>query len=657
MESADKKNIYMIVEGDRMQTGEKKNNLGIFVFYDKDGIVDRYVLYLLEQLTPFLQDLIIMCNGKVNADGKAMLLRYTDKVFIRDNEGYDAMAVREAMLTHFGWERLQNFDSIVVFNDTFFGPFYPMNSVFEIIEKGIETLWGLLARIKGSTPSANTTLFGAFFYVMKRGLIKNRIWQKFWEELDGSKWGFGDAIQQYEYQLISVCEKAGEKWNCVWRSDRFTGCRRESNFDDYTNIAYELISYHKYPFLKRKPLSLKPNFAYSISDTQKRAIEYIARETDYDVSMIWENILRKYSWTEIKEALQLTKVLPVQLIDGNRVTKKAEAVLIFKVSKEDWLEDYIAQWGKMEFRIEVFPENEDIKAILHSRCKPINNVKIHNAGISAQYLISNLTINENCSCIFYMDDAVYNCIGEKDLVIGRTVQHYIFDGLLYNQIFVENVAQEFERDVWLGAMILPLMYHNKYLGTWREDEGDGTANVNAFWCARSLFPDVWEGQIREERDGMANLTDMVQKCGKFTYETLSSAMAEIHLSNMQVLAKKMLFQEYKSGLKIKSYLDLNYIGLYDFCSTCSEIYIYGAGIWGERIAEKLQEINIKYKAYLVSEGHKRFAIKKDHPVYEIKEIDVQGDGVGVIVAVGENQKRSVADSLYLLGIERLFFLT
>ena len=254
-------------------------------------------------------------------------------------------------------------------------------------------------------------------------------------------------------------------------------------------------------------------------------------------------------------------------------------------------------------------------------------------------MISNLTINENCSCIFYMDDAVYNCIGEKDLVIGRTVQHYIFDGLLYNQIFVENVAQEFERDVWLGAMILPLMYHNKYLGTWREDEGDGTANVNAFWCARSLFPDVWEGQIREERDGMANLTGMVQKCGKFTYETLSSAMAEIHLSNMQVLAKKMLFQEYKSGLKIKSYLDLNYIGLYDFCSTCSEIYIYGAGIWGERVAEKLQEINIQYKAYLVSEGHKRFAIKKDHPVYEIKEIDVQRDGVGVIVAGGEPKEK------------------
>ena len=187
----------MIVEGDRMWPGEKKNNLGIFVFYDKDGIVDRYVLYLLDQLTPFFRDLIIMCNGKVNTDDKTKLLRYTNKVFVRENKGYDAMAVREAMLSHFGWESLQNFDSVVVFNDTFFGPFYPMDSVFEKIESGTETLWGLLARIKDSTPSANATLFGAFFYVMKRELIKKRVWQKFWEELDGSKWGFGEAIQQY----------------------------------------------------------------------------------------------------------------------------------------------------------------------------------------------------------------------------------------------------------------------------------------------------------------------------------------------------------------------------------------------------------------------------------------------------------------------------
>ena len=647
----------MIVEGDRMWPGEKKNNLGIFVFYDKDGIVDRYVLYLLDQLTPFFRDLIIMCNGKVNTDDKTKLLRYTNKVFVRENKGYDAMAVREAMLSHFGWESLQNFDSVVVFNDTFFGPFYPMDSVFEKIERGTETLWGLLARIKDSTPSANATLFGAFFYVMKRELIKKRVWQKFWEELDGSKWGFGEAIQQYEYQLIPVCEKAGEKWNCVWRSNKFTGSRREPNFDNYLGIAYELISYYKYPFLKRKPLSVKPNFAYSISDTQKRALEYIAKETDYDISMIWENILRKYSWKEIKEALQLTKVLPVQLVDGNRVREKAETVLIFRVSKEDWLDDYIVQWNKLTSRIEVFPESEDIQAILQSSCKLTHNVKIHSAGTFIQFMNYDLKIDADYNCIFYMDDAVYDCSDEKDVIIGRTVQHYIFDGLLYNQLFVDNIVEEFERDVWLGAMILPSIYHNKYLATWCEEEEDDATNVKAFWCVRSLFRDVWEGLIGAEGNYVDNITAIIQKCGKFTYETLSSTMAEIHLSNMQVLTKKMLSQEYRSGLKIRSYLDLNYIGLYDFCRKCSEVYIYGAGIWGDRVTEKLEEINIQYKAYLVSEGHKRFAVKKDHPVYEITEIDANQEGVGVIVAVGENQKRSVTNSLYLLGLEKIFFLT
>ena len=37
--------------------------LGIFVFYDAQGRVDRYVGYLLKEMTAFLERLIIVCNG------------------------------------------------------------------------------------------------------------------------------------------------------------------------------------------------------------------------------------------------------------------------------------------------------------------------------------------------------------------------------------------------------------------------------------------------------------------------------------------------------------------------------------------------------------------------------------------------------------------
>ena len=48
--------------------------LGIYFFYDKQGIVDRFVPYFLDDLCKNLTKLIIICNGKLNDEGKEILL-------------------------------------------------------------------------------------------------------------------------------------------------------------------------------------------------------------------------------------------------------------------------------------------------------------------------------------------------------------------------------------------------------------------------------------------------------------------------------------------------------------------------------------------------------------------------------------------------------
>lgn len=40
--------------------------LGIYFFFDKDGIVDKYVDYVLEDLTKHVDKLIVVCNGQLN---------------------------------------------------------------------------------------------------------------------------------------------------------------------------------------------------------------------------------------------------------------------------------------------------------------------------------------------------------------------------------------------------------------------------------------------------------------------------------------------------------------------------------------------------------------------------------------------------------------
>ena len=44
--------------------------LGIYFFFDKDGIVDKYVDYVLEDLTKHVDKLIVVCNGQLNERGR-----------------------------------------------------------------------------------------------------------------------------------------------------------------------------------------------------------------------------------------------------------------------------------------------------------------------------------------------------------------------------------------------------------------------------------------------------------------------------------------------------------------------------------------------------------------------------------------------------------
>ena len=83
------------------------NRLGIFFFYDAQGVVDDYVLKLLDGFMPHFSDLTIVCNGKLNDAGREKLLRYTSKLIVRENKGFDVWAYKTA-LDSYGWHKLED---------------------------------------------------------------------------------------------------------------------------------------------------------------------------------------------------------------------------------------------------------------------------------------------------------------------------------------------------------------------------------------------------------------------------------------------------------------------------------------------------------------------------------------------------------------------
>ena len=73
-----------------------EKRLGIFLFYDKDGVADRYIEYMLKDIRPCLDRLIVIANGKADENAVKMFESIADKVVIRENKGFDIGACSRA---------------------------------------------------------------------------------------------------------------------------------------------------------------------------------------------------------------------------------------------------------------------------------------------------------------------------------------------------------------------------------------------------------------------------------------------------------------------------------------------------------------------------------------------------------------------------------
>ena len=113
--------------------------LAIYFFYDKEGVVDDYIPYLLKDLKENVGELLVVCNGQLTVEGRSKFNALTPHLIVRDNTGYDVWAYK-AGLEYYGWEKLSEYDEIVLLNFTIMGPVYPFKGMFEEMNGRGETV-------------------------------------------------------------------------------------------------------------------------------------------------------------------------------------------------------------------------------------------------------------------------------------------------------------------------------------------------------------------------------------------------------------------------------------------------------------------------------------------------------------------------------------
>lgn len=265
----------------------KTKRCGIFVFYNEQGKVGKYVEVLLESLQIILNELIIVINGQIDFDKKENLCKYSNHVFQRDNIGYDAGAYKDVFTQFLKEKDWAQWDELLLINDTFYGPFYDWVEVFDEMESRKCDFWGLSCH-----PGGREMLFGgeiisphvqSYFILIKKRMFTCRAFKLFWQNLKYPTY-YKEAIKKFEIYFSEYFFDRGflyESWLAV--KTEYMG---KSVVPGVGNMELLIKEWH-FPILKKKACML-PDYI-----SLKRLFNYLSEDIGYPVEIMREDLWQR----------------------------------------------------------------------------------------------------------------------------------------------------------------------------------------------------------------------------------------------------------------------------------------------------------------------------------------------------------------------------
>lgn len=465
---------------------ESVTRLGIFFFFDSQGVVDDYVLTLLEGLKPHFTELKIVCNGKLTEQGRVRLEQYSTNILVRPNKGFDVWAYKEAMASY-GWEKLSAFDEIVLFNSTIMGPVYPFSEMFDSMNQRDLDFWGITKFHKvprdpfGRSPHKYLPEhIQSHFHVYRKSLHTSTAFRNYWDNLPEIK-SYIDSVGLHESLFTERFAKLGFKWDVYVHTDDLEGF----TYGPITFAAKKLIAEKRCPIFKRRSFfhDYNDTLTQSVGNAALDLFEYIRDHTDYDENLIWQNALRTMNMADLVKNLHLNFVL--SSTQESPVSTEKRYALILHLYYMDLLKETLSYARSM-------PENSDIIITVgseekaeyvreHCRNFPYNvDVRvIQNRGRD----VSALLVGAGRDCLKYD----YVCFAHDKKVtqlsphsIGDGFAYKCFENILGSKALVTNIIRHFEENPHAGVLAPTPPNHADYFGNYASKWGpnfEGTKEI------------------------------------------------------------------------------------------------------------------------------------------------------------------------------------
>ena len=201
-------------------------NRGLVYFhFDPHHQVRDYVVAALSSLRPHANHILLVSNSPIGEADRARLGTCCDEILQRPNEGLDAGAYR-AGLEHLGWERLADFDELILTNHTYYAPLRPWGEVFtRAANWGDISFWGMTehATMRPHPFLAQRELprhLQSHWIAVRRRLLTDPAFREYWEQMPPVS-SYRDSIQWHESRFTGHFAELGHTWQVAFPVDRY----------------------------------------------------------------------------------------------------------------------------------------------------------------------------------------------------------------------------------------------------------------------------------------------------------------------------------------------------------------------------------------------------------------------------------------------------
>ncbi len=268
----------------------------VFAHYDKDNIIDEYVIYYVKALKALCEKVIFVSCSVLPDIEKNKLNGIADFIISEKHNEYDFGSYKRGFFYLKNNGLLDNIDELILANDSCYAPLFPLENVFIEMENRNIDFWGITKNRFGIVFAGNKNKvcirphIQSYFLVFSTKVFNAGCFIEFFKGIKAEK--TKDAVViNYEIGLSEMLTSHGFSSD-VYIKDYY-------RFNHVVlSLWRQLITKSKSPFLKCSVIRLVNRNLTTIAGWEK----VIKNHTNYPVELIKNNQMRTkiYEFNPIK---------------------------------------------------------------------------------------------------------------------------------------------------------------------------------------------------------------------------------------------------------------------------------------------------------------------------------------------------------------------